>query len=163
MAQGRFWLGEERDVMNVIRWFESRFQFVDSLSEMSAMRPVFGRQIPEESLPFLDDGAPEILSVKLSANTNESPNFVLPNEDEAEPSGQLLYGPIKSYNYFAKPIGSDDVHTEATAQTFAGLLGAPGLHGMKTLEGAFGADSAPMGGGLLDGPPVDILGAPPVI
>src|SRR5687767_11949479 len=113
MAQGRFWLGEERDVMNVIRWFESRFQILDTFSEMPAMRSIFGRHLGEESVPFLDDGLPDLSDVKLSANTTEAPNFVLPNDDEAEPTGQLLHGPIKSYNYFAKPIDSGDVHSEA--------------------------------------------------
>ena len=165
MAQGRFWLGEERDVMNVVRWFESRFQFVDSFAEAPVIRSFFGSRAGGDSAPVLDDGAPELLSTKLSANAAEAPNFVLPNDDEGEPTGQLLFGPIKSYNYFAKPIDSGDVHSETLSVGFAGALGfagLPGLQGMKNLEGAFGADSAPMGG-LLDGPPADILGAPPVI
>jgi hypothetical protein len=160
MAQGRFWLGEERDVMNVVRWFESRFEFLDGLSEMPAVRSIFGRHFGGDEILSIDDGVPELLSVKLAAN-GEAPNFVLPNEDEAEPSGQLLYGDIKTFNYFAKPIDSGDVHTEILGLAGSGSFGTPGFQTFKGLDSAFGADSAPMG--LLDGPPPDILGAPPVI
>lgn len=160
MVQGRFWLGEERDVFNVIRWFESRFQFLDDLAEMPAVRSMFARRSGGDEILSFDDLPADFAAAKLSAN--ESANFVLPNEDEGEPDGQLLYGPVKSYNYFAKPIAADGVHSEQPVG-FAvfGLLGLPGLQGMKGLDAAFGADSAPMG--LLDSPPPDILGAPPVI
>lgn len=160
MAQGRFWLGEERDVMNVVRWFESRFDFLDTLSDMPAVRTIFGRHSGESDIGSFDDGPPDFSAAKTS--TDEPHNFVLPNQDDAESTGQLLFGPIKSYNYFAKPIDSGDVHSETVGFAIAGLLGAPGIHGMKGLEGAFGPDSAPIGG-LLDGPPADLLGAPPVI
>jgi hypothetical protein len=159
MVQGRFWLGEERDVMNVVRWFESRFQFLDGLSESPAMRSIFARHSGADEILSIDDGPAEFAAAKMSAN--EAPNYVLPNAEEGEPDGQLLYGPVKSYNYFAKPLDSGDVHSETLGFAVAGLLGAPGIHSMKGIDAAFGADSAP--GGLLDGTPPDILGAPPVI
>jgi len=155
MAQGRFWLGEERDVMNVIRWFESRFELLDGHSDMPAVRSIFARGFGDEEASFSlpDDFAPK------SANEAEPPNFVLPNEDEAEPDGQLLHGPIKSYNYFAKPLDSGDVVGEPVGLAIFGLFGVPGFNAK-----AFGADSVvPDGIGLADGPPADLLGAPPVI
>ncbi|HEY5723054.1 MAG TPA: hypothetical protein VIT45_12100 [Allosphingosinicella sp.] len=145
--------------MNVIRWFESRFQFLDSFSEMPAVRSIFGRHLGGDEIPSFDEGPADFSAAKSDAG--EAHNFVLPNQDDSEPTGELLFGPIKSYNYFAKPIDSGDVHGETLGLAVAGLLGAPGIHAMKGLEGVFGPDSAPLG--LLDGPPVDILGAPPVI
>ena len=163
MAQGRFWLGEERDVMNVIRWFESRFQFAQTDSEPTALRSIFSRGFGEEVLSSEDSGAIDLAAAKLFANDSEPRNFVLPNEDESEPDGQLLYGPVKSYNYFAKPIADESVSIDQpVGLAIFGLLGAPGVHGMKGFDSAFGADSVPAGS-LLDGPPADILGAPPVI
>ena len=160
MSQSRFWLGEERDVMNVVRWFESRFQFLDGLSEMPAMRSIFARHSGGDEILSFDDGAAGFSAAKMDGE--EQRNFVLPNEGEGEPAGQLLYGPIKSYNYFAKPLCDESVVSEQPAGfAVAGLLGLPGLHGMKGLDGIFGADSVPSG--LVDGPPLDILGAPPVI
>ena len=146
--------------MNVIRWLESRFELLGMDSQPSAMRSIFGRQFGEEDLFSDDQGVIQLAAAKLLADDSDPPNFVLPNE--TEPSGQLLYGPIKSYNYFAKPIDCDDVHGETLGFAVAGLLGAPGLQSAKGLDSAFGADGAPMGG-LLGGPPADILGEPPVI
>jgi hypothetical protein len=161
MAKGRFWLGEERDVMNVVRWFQSRFDFLDGLSEMPTVRSIFGHRSGGDEILSIDEGIPELLSVKLAANDTEAPNFVLPNQDESEPTGQLLYGDIKTFNYFAKPIDSGDVHTETLGLAGSGPFGTPGFQTFKSLDSTFGADSAPMG--LLDGPPLDMLGAPPVI